>query len=328
MKIFSLVLCLLMPGFSVLAQNIVPNGNFSLHVSCPAYIDDILACQGWQAPTIGTTDYYNACYTAIPGVPAVGVPYNFVGYQSANDSAYAGIITYADDSLGSDADYKEYLFTTIPALQPGATYKVTISVSLADSVGYAVDGLGVFFSSFLAGLPIFIPTGLSYTPQVNYDSFGVITEKVNWVTLTKNFIADSAFTQITIGNFKFRDSCNVVPNPAHGSGSPAHMSYYYIDSVAVEKIALPLRISNVITDPSVYVYPNPVTDVSAIHFNYIAAQSYLLNIYDIRGKLISRIDQITTNEVKIIRRDLQEGFYFYQLLQNNDVISSGRFIVK
>lgn len=328
MKIFSLILCLLMPGFSVLAQNIVPNSNFSIHVSCPAYIDDILACQGWQAPTIATTDYFNACHTPVPGIPAPGVPYNFVGYQGANDNAYAGIITYADDSLGSDADYKEYLFTTIPALQPGATYKVTILVSLADSVRYAADGLGVFFSSFMADLPIFVPTGLGYTPQVNYDSYGVITDKVNWVTLTKNFIADSAFTQITIGNFKFRDSCNVVPNPAHGSGSPAHMSYYYIDSVAVEKIAPPLSISNVITDPSVSVYPNPVTDISAIHFNYIPAQSYLLNIYDVRGRLISSNDHINTNEVKISRRDLQEGFYVYQLLQNNDVIGNGRFIVK
>jgi hypothetical protein len=53
----------------------------------------------------------------------------------------AGIFTYANGG-----NSREYFGTDIPALTIGDIYQVTVSVSLADSVEYASDGLGVFFT--------------------------------------------------------------------------------------------------------------------------------------------------------------------------------------
>ncbi|HQW88128.1 MAG TPA: hypothetical protein PLH93_13105, partial [Flavobacteriales bacterium] len=47
------------------AQDHVANGDMELYILCPDYVSQIERCMGWNRPTAGTSDYFNACL----GVP-------------------------------------------------------------------------------------------------------------------------------------------------------------------------------------------------------------------------------------------------------------------
>ena len=307
----------------IYAQNIVANPNFAIDTACPDEGGQISFCAHWIQPTLGTCDYFNAC--APTGSPMT-VPQNMAGYQSSYAHAYAGIFSYCGSAYVAP-DYKEYIGTTIPPLEVGATYKVTILVSLADSAFYATDGLGVLFSMNPVGR--ITVTTIAATPQVDYSSYGVVTDKVNWVTLTANFIPDSAFTHITIGNFK-PDSvvalsvCSYSGAVCAGNDSTA---YYYIDSVSVEKILPPTKIAaSNMGSTRACIYPNPAKDFAQLTFNYLEGDKDEFDLYNSNGHLIYRLNNISSGNVQIMRGDLPAGLYFYELHTNNQIAQRGKLL--
>jgi len=76
------------------------------------------------------------------------------------------------------------------------------------------------------------------------------------------------------------------------------------------------------------IYPNPVTQFAIIEFDYLNNTNYTLKIVSITGRLMHRIDNITTNKVKIEKGDLSSGFYFIQLLNESQIISNGKLIIE
>jgi hypothetical protein len=153
------------------------------------------------------------------------VPANQFGtQQAASDSAYMGAYTY---SGSPSLSYKEYVATTITAMQVGAIYEVSLSVSLADNSRYATDDMGAYF--YLNGSSTVSGSGvLTVTPQVFFTLGTTIKDKINWVRLSKTFIADSAYTNIVIGGFK-----NYTAMTRDSVGGTQNYSYYYIDSIVV-----------------------------------------------------------------------------------------------
>jgi OmpA-OmpF porin, OOP family len=315
MRYAATILVILLINSNTQAQNIVPNPSFAIDSLCPVFGSPMNYCQYWRAPTKGTSDYFNACSTV-----GVSVPNNFNGSQNSNDSAYAGFYTYSDPAF-STVDYREYVATTIPALLVGATYKISIVISLADSSSYGSDGLGVYFSTHPLIDTAYVGT-LTLMPQIDYSSLSTVVDKTNWVTLSKTFVADSAYTNIVIGSFKNNMNAHVV----HLSGD-TYFTYYYMDSVAVEKV-IPGGINDVHSaQPFSQIYPNPVNGRPAtLHFEYVPGAQYTLNIYNIEGKAVYRTEGITTGDVTI--QDLEKGFYFYQLSDGTNLTAHGRFVVE
>jgi len=126
------------------------------------------------------------------------------------------------------SDYKEYLARAITPMIPGGRYQVSMSVSLGDNSKYAADGLGVWF--YNNGPSTTITNDyrtLHVTPQVSYDD-SIITDKSNWVRVVKTFVADSAFDNMVIGDYK--DSTVIKDTLLTGT---MDFAYYYIDSVVV-----------------------------------------------------------------------------------------------
>jgi gliding motility-associated-like protein len=235
--------CLLLLSFLFIrdiswAQNIVGNASFEEYATCPYYYNqgEPLNCIGWASATRGTVDYYNSCNTFSIGrpVPYMGVPANDIGYQAAYDgNAYTGVHMGA---LG-ERPYREYLIAHIPPLQVDSVYAVTIHVSLADSAMYAADGMGVWFTTYGSPAPD-CDTILVQAAQIDYTSYGVITETSKWVTLTDTFTADSAYTHFMIGGFKSTAATHIIEVDStqkllHG------FAYYYIDKVEIIKVLLP-----------------------------------------------------------------------------------------
>jgi gliding motility-associated-like protein len=191
--------------------------------------------------------------------------------------------------------YREYVATSIAPLTVGKTYNMTISVSLANNSRYATDGLGVFFSTYPINQP-HLYTYLPVTPQVDYSNYGVITDTMNWVTLSKTFVADSAYTNLVVGCFK-SDYTIKVKSFAKGVIEDFTLaSYYYIS-----RIGIPDSMSNDTTEEitvmpniTMYEFPNGFTpngdgnnDIFRIIANMnIVFKKYSLSIYNRYGQLV------------------------------------------
>src|SRR5580658_4883580 len=117
MKKIAPLLLLLLALSPLSAQNIVFNGSFEVYQTCPKYESQIKYAAGWDRPTDGTPDYFNACC----GVSQIGVPKNFMGYQEPRSgSCYAGLFLYQSDA--PDA-YREYITNELKSpLEKGKVY--------------------------------------------------------------------------------------------------------------------------------------------------------------------------------------------------------------
>lgn len=226
MKPFLLFVLTLLVIRTAYAQNLISNPSFEQYTTCPSSISQLTNCTGWRPYTVGTPDYHNSCSTG-----TVGVPQNQFGYQvPAHGNAYAGFYDYSVNPT-NNSNYREYITTTIPALQIGKIYEVSFSVSLADTMQYSSNGIGVYF--FDNG-PSLIPiiTMLPVTPQISFSGMGPITDKTNWTRLTGYFIADSTYDNIVIGGFL--DNTLITKTQYTSYKYPA--SYYYIDSVVLQSV--------------------------------------------------------------------------------------------
>jgi gliding motility-associated-like protein len=316
MKQLSTLVLLLLCYYITSAQIVTPG--FTRYSACPTSYSQVTNCTGWRQPTGGTSDYFNACATAL----SVGVPQNILGYQNSIDSAYVGLITYAPTSI---YDYKEYIGTSISPLIVGQTYTMSIVISLADNSVYATDGLGVFFSTYTVDTPTLFST-LPLTPQVDYSDYGVIRDKLSWVTLTKTFVADSAYTNLLVGCFKpvsILHIDTVTGGDSHEGYEP--YSYYYIGRIGIPDTSNGQIDTTKIVDTTTltYVFPNvfsPHGDTKNDVFRIItlfgsAFSEYSLSIYNRYGQRVFFTEDPAAGWNGVFNGVPQEiGTYYYMAI--------------
>lgn len=286
--------------FILLAQNQVHNGGFEVSPTCPTTMGqlDFTHVSEWYMPTIGNPDYFNTCALAGPGV---SVPVNFMGTQQPySGNAYIGFMTYSDGG----PEYREYATGALDTLKVDSTYKVTIHVSLAEHSSFATGQFGIYFSTTPINYPL-SQDALPCTPQVQF-TVSPIVDSSGWVELSAYFVADSAYTNLTIGNF-YHDSNTVtlavVPNPFLG------IAYYYCDSVMVIPVQLSLTATH--TDVSCTGTPLGTATVTALAgrppYTYswapggqttpsvtgLAAGTYTCTVTDSGGASVSQVITIT-----------------------------------
>lgn len=295
------------------AQNIVSNGDFETFTNCPGWWDEIYECTGWKTATQTTPDYYNSCANG-----GMDVPVNFTGEQAAaSGNGYGGIYPFNENSA-----WREYMSGTMSAMTAGSTYKVSMKVSLADGSKYAVNGLGVFFYENGVGTDTSHQHELFCNAQVDYTSYGFITDSTNWTTLTDTFVADSAYKNFMIGFFK--DSTNNVMVVQPGN---TWNSYYYIDDVSIEQIAT-ASIAGPGMITGIQIAPVPITNKAILSFNNAQHKKHDLIIYDVTGKLLRKIEDITNSNVSIERDGLTTGCYFYELKCEDGNAAKGKLLVQ
>lgn len=259
--------------FNSQAQNLVPNGSFEQYVNCPTAFSQVTShCVGWYQYSMGTSDYFNAC-----GGPSVGVPVNNWGNEpAAHGNAYVGGYFYLPSG-----NTKEYVATTITPLTIGAAYEVSMSVSLGDICAWACNDFGVFFYD-LGGPAAVAAQVLPVTPQIDYSSNGVITNKTGWTRLTASFVADSAYDNIIIGGFK--NQTTITTQAVTGTGTYA---YYYIDSVVI-KLATNVLINYTNTQLCAGATINVPYTVQNITF--VPGNTFTLQLSDAAGSFASPVN--------------------------------------
>jgi hypothetical protein len=269
--------------------NLVPNPSFESNNNCPSNVSQINFANNWFNCGIYTPDYYHSCATST----LCDVPGNWMGNQQpATGQAYAGIYCYS----GNDQGLHELIGT--PLLSPmiiGQNYYVEFKTCRSDQV------YSTHCSSNKLGARFSTTTGPSTTTTFNnfahVYSNTIITDSVNWITISGNIVADSAYTWLTVGNFFSDDSTSSIP-------TGIYYSYYYIDDVNVIGPDRPNGIKNNPADENSIVFPNPSNGSFFIGLNC------KLTIWNIIGEFILEKEVESGEE---IITELGKGIYFLNI---------------
>jgi OOP family OmpA-OmpF porin len=184
---------LLIGGFTS-AQNLVPNSSFEEYYVCPDNTSQVDSSVSWHS-VLNTPDYFVTC-SPYP----VCIPDNLCGYQYPFDgNAYMGIITYD----WYFTYWKEIIGTQLlDTLVPGNNYHFSMRVSRGNWTNQsyncsASNNIGVRFTT--KPYSASFPPPINNTATLNTDT--IVKDTLNWILLSWNFTADSAYNYIYIGNF-------------------------------------------------------------------------------------------------------------------------------
>lgn len=234
MKKFTILLLLIFAFGWSYSQNLVLNPSFeNINTNCSGFggagYTNLVT---WDNPdptdTCSTPDWFSTCLSNIFPTAA---PNSWLGSQMPHTgNAYGGIILY--EAL-SDS-YREYLEGQLSApLVAGQTYCVSFFISLADTVPYAVDKIGVYLSNNFVQFPVShcdVMAPLPVTPQLQWNG-AAITDDVNWLKLQWQYTATGGEQYFVIGNF-FNNANTTIVNTG-GGGWMNPYAYYFIDDVSV-----------------------------------------------------------------------------------------------
>lgn len=291
----------------------MPNPSFENFNYCPHYTDDRYAWQFWTSFG-GTPDIFNICSDSIGGVPK-----NFAGHQiPVSGNSYAGlIIVHADFN-----PWHEYLAVPLTdSLSIGVKYLVSLKVSLADCSSHASNNLGIGFStdSFPQSSYTFLfnDTLTSYV-KINFQT--VITDSVNWTTISGFFTADSAYKYLVIGNFMGYRATNTI---ALGNNCLYATAYYYVDDVCVTTDSTGCDFTTGIkyTLPHFNVYPNPASDrIFIFESEHKSIEYSLISLLGDRMKTIKSESYIDVSNVP-------NGIYLLEIKYHSQTFYKRQLII-
>ncbi len=307
--------------FTSKAQNLVPNYSFEQYTQCPDNENEVSYSTGWKS-YYASPDYYNVCATN----PWVSIPYNIgSSYQpAATGAAYCGFYAYWSPISGNGyINLREHIGRQLASpMQIGTKYYVSFKVSLAYngwSADCATNNIGMKFSS--VPYDIYADSAGS-SPLVNnfahiYDTT-LISDTVNWTTISGSFVADSTYNYLIIANF-FKDA-NTDTVLLNFPSQTYCFAYYYVDDIYVSTQPLSNIIENDFEN-AVSIYPNPFSNSTTLKFNDdFHFNSCKVTLYDILGKEIKNYE-MKSNELNIERDGLPEGIYFLKIQYNNNFLN-------
>jgi hypothetical protein len=302
------LLCLSIDNFAYAQTNLVPNGSFEDYYSCPWSNGQVDSCVGWYGmggignPFPGTPDYFNSC-----SGPIVNVPDNTTGgYQSSFEgNAYMGLLTYIWSGF-----WREIIGTKLTdTLIPGNPYHVSMRVSRGNWTNQAYNvaasnKLGLRFTTFEH--TISDPPSINNYAQLYVDS--IITDTLNWVLLQWEYVPDSPYTHVYIGNF-FDDANTdtLVINAPLGQFGQA---YYFIDSVNISCIGKDC-ISGIDSTAETKAYIEYHIDSKTIEFYNWSNNKGIVSIFNSAGKLV--LSETMHAGIPISLSFLSKGLYLVRL---------------
>jgi hypothetical protein len=313
---------------SVFAQNLVPNPSFEEYISCPDDHDQLFLATPWFNPTQATPDFYNECYTTVYNY-SVDVPQNWIGYQYAETGqGYAGISVYP---VSNPPSYREYIAIKLSdSLQAGTMYYVSFYVSLADSVWYATDDIGAYFSTdsiYTTSYYINLP----FTPQIANTQGEILNDKDNWKQISGEFIAQGGEQYMVIGNFK--NDANTDTISVQNGGDTSYFEtaiYYYVDNICISDNPDTCNVVTFIKETclknSFILYPNPVKDKLYIKTNK-SYEALKLFIYDYVGRNLLYKEKKYKKEFEIDVSNISNGFYILKIILDDKIIINQKLII-
>jgi hypothetical protein len=303
-------------AFAVFGQNLIPDGSAEDFVECPSTLGNVETyLSEWQSFR-GSPDYWNSCSEN----PLLGWD-NSLGFQEPRTGeGYLGLITFSRNLNNA----REYLGTElIEPLVIGEEYFLTFYVSkghVDNNYNGASNNIGALFMT-----ENFLFTH-EQGPIPNFSSFNeleVVQDTINWVEMSYQFVADSAFQFLAFGNF-FDDS---LTDTVRVGGEPDGNinSYYYFDDFCLTTSPAGCDFANSTNNQKavdVFVYPNPCTNRL-----YVEQEAPIehLDIHTPTGELLVSRNLQGINQVEL-SIDLPSGLYFVSIYSKEQKATK-RFVV-
>jgi len=290
---------------SIKGQNLVLNPGFEDYSACPDSACTISNATGWYNIS-GYPSYFNSC-----GSNGYGVPYNKYGYQqAASGNGYAefdfeyGYATFIDD-VGGQLD--------LPLIV-GHKYFVNFKISLAGISSVTSNRMGIGFSKnpyYWASINS-IACGWNYQwdPSRNIIySDSIISDSINWTTISGSFVADSAYRYFMIGYFGFLDSVNISPITM-----PA-FALYYLDDVCVSTDSMTCLTTDIPDIRNSFdilnIFPNPASSTITIS-TPLQSTNAELSIMNIQGQLLLK-QALMQGKAVVDVSGFAKGMYFVKV---------------
>lgn len=307
------------------AQNLVYNPSFEIYDSCPNNTGcQIQYATGWSIYRT-CIDYLNSCANS----SSYGVPYNSAGFQyAATGNAYGGGYFYFP--AGGIEDKEDVGTTLLSPLAKGTKYYVSFKVSLCSidsnlGTNAAVNKIGALFSTVQYSFNC--PAPINNYAQVYTNT--IISDTLNWTTISGSFIADSVYKYLAIGNF-FTDA-NISKMVFFKSNDT--LAYYYIDDICVSTdsnyCANWTGISTInATENDNFVYPNPSNGSFTIEYQLNQGDIGKVCLYNTLGEKVGEymLNQ-SEGKMNITNYSLSNGVYIYQLYDNDNIVKFGKIVI-
>jgi hypothetical protein len=299
-------------GFGFAQTNLVPNFSFE-------NIADSTACLNGGPGTFypvnwnsynGSPDYFNSYCCC-----GASIPSNTFGYQyPATGNGYWGLLT----RNSFYQHHREFIGAQLLSpLSVGQKYFVSVKINLSNLSDCATNKFGVLFTTYSHIDTVFAASiwGIKDFAHVYSDS--IITDSVSWFSIKGSFVADSAYSNIIIGNFF--DDANTDTISFDGTSCDA---YYYVDDICVSTDSLkcdnPASVKS-LSKSKIKIFPNPVSKKLVIenpHLNKIK-----FTLYNSLGIEVIKRNSSNSSLFEIDVSDLPQGIYFLRLKQNDEFIT-------
>ncbi len=296
-------------------QNLVPNGDFEQYYNCPTYVSQIDSAKFWFKASGGTSDYFNQC-----GSSYANIPNTFLGFQQARSgAAFSGF--YVWNEL-PNYQVREYIEVALDSsLTTSGCYHFEMYINLGNTSRYTTNNIDVYFSDTL----YFEGTGtnLALTPQFT-NTIGNSPDTLNWTLVSGDYTAVGGENYIIIGNFKNGPSTDTS---IYNYSSSTDFAYVFVDDVSLNR-CLTTGLSSNNKETKTSLFPNPFTNLTTLQFDNSKKENCTLTLYDLHGKLVRTINNITADKVEIERQSLASGLYFFQLRTDRQIISTGKLTIE
>ncbi|MEO8086665.1 MAG: T9SS type A sorting domain-containing protein [Bacteroidota bacterium] len=206
------------------AQNLVSNPGFETNTGFPNGVGQYALATGWgNCNGGGSSDYFHTMGSGI-----VQLPNCFIGSVLPNTGdACMGYAMY----YYSPPDFREYISTQlISPMVIGQTYNVnfylTNGITSGTYGGGGISEVGVCFST----TPL-TQIGVLPVPVVPQVVYGTVYYSYTWQLISMQFVADSAYQFMSVGNF----STDALSNYQQFDPCGSYGAYYFLDDFDVEE---------------------------------------------------------------------------------------------
>ena len=227
---YIILLTIFLVKLSFSQTNLLSNGGFENHTTCPNFGGQINYCSNWNNVylvygnfNVGTPDYFHTCGsgTTVP-------PNTFAGQCNPHSgNAMAALVMYNVPY----PDYREYMSTPLSCpMTPGNTY--TVSFWLTNGLNpisqYRIKNIGIHFSN--SPLTQNGYTIINVVPQVEITA---LSGSTSWVQYTFTISPTANWQYLTIGNFK-SDVLNSPTTTYSITTGPASVyANYFFDDIQI-----------------------------------------------------------------------------------------------
>ena len=301
----SFLLVFLFSNFCLSSQNLIPNGDFEDYTDCPTAIAQLDKLEEWFSPTmVGSPEFLHTCVTSSFDV---SVPSNNFGYQNPQSGdGYAAIIIHR--STGTPV--REYISAELTEiLEEDACYKFEMFVNLSNSSQAAIDRIGAYFSDEEILGSLILP--LPFEPTIENTPGNIISDTMDWTSISGEFQATGTEQYIIIGNFR-EDS--ILQTEISNPNAPYNHGYYNIDNVSLTKVECFTNNDNQINSSNISVFPNPIS--SQLNINIENQESYStmhIQLFNSLGQLVFTSQKNGNGIYSWSIVDIPTGTYFLEI---------------